>query len=87
MKCDNCRKESQWLEIIGSQFICNKCINKHKIMGLIYRTHTDTFKYIVKSVGLKDYADFMNLERKKIEDTADLKKAGIFLKTTNVVDL
>jgi len=87
MKCDNCKKENQWLEIIGNNFICHKCINKSKIMGLILRTHADTFKYIIKKMNIKDYKSLMELKRGDIEQVVDLKKYGIFLKTTNVVNI
>lgn len=87
MKCDNCKKESQWLEIIGSDFICHKCINKHNIMGLILRTHANTFKHIIKKLNLKNFQEMMNLTRKQIENNVDLKKYGIILKTTNIVEI
>ncbi len=56
-------------------------------MGLILRTHTNTFKYIVKKLDIKDYKELMKLERNDIEKIVDLKKYGIFLKTTNVIDI
>ncbi len=87
MKCTNCKKEDQWLEIMGDDFICKKCINKHKIMGLIFRTHTDTFHFLLRKLSLKNYQEFMDITRKQIEKLVNLKKYGIFLKTTNVVYL
>lgn len=87
MKCTNCKKESQWLEIVGADFICHKCIAKSKLMGLILRTHADTFRHVVKKLELKNYEDLLNVKRKKVEEIVDLKKKGIFLKTTNVVEL
>ncbi len=56
-------------------------------MGLILRTHVDTFKYIVRKLNVKDYKELMNLKREDIEEVTDLKKYGIFLKTTNVVNI
>lgn len=87
MKCDNCKKEDQWLEMVGQEFICRKCINKHKIMGLIMRTHMDTFRFILRKMKIENYSQMMELTRKDIEDIVDLKKQGIFLKTTNVVEI
>lgn len=87
MKCTNCKKEEQWLEIIGSDLICKKCINKHKIMGLIFRTHIDTFHFLLRKLTPKNYQDFMGITRKQVENLVNLKKYGIFLKTTNVVEL
>lgn len=87
MKCDNCKIESQWLEIVGGNFICHKCINKHKIMGLVLRTHMDTFRSILKKLKVVDYSHLMQLTRKDIENVADLKKYGVNLKTSNVVYL
>lgn len=87
MKCDNCKKESQWLEIVGSDFICHKCINKHKVIGFILRTHINTFKAIIKQLKIKNFQEMMKLERKDIEKSFDLKKYGIVLKTTNIVEI
>ena len=60
--------------MVGSNFICRKCINKHKIMGLILRTHADTFKFLIKNLKVGNYEEMMKLERKDIEKLADLKK-------------
>lgn len=87
MKCTNCKKEDPWLEIIGPDFICKKCINKHKIMGLIFRTHIDTFHFLLRKIQPKNYQEFMDITRKQVEKLVNLKKYGIFLKTTNVVEL
>ena len=87
MKCDGCGKEETWLEAIGSNFICHKCINKHKIMGLIMRTHMDTFQFILRKLKIENYEQFMQITRKGIEDIVDLRKHKIFLKTTNIVEL
>ena len=87
MKCDNCGKEETWLQVIGSNFICSRCVQKHKIMGLVFRTHLDLFKSILKKLKVKDYPSYMNLERNEIESVVDLRKNGIKLKTTNVIEL
>ena len=87
MKCDSCKKEIQWLEIIGSNFICHKCIGRNKLMGLILRTHMDLFRHVVKKLKLKDYSELLAVNRKQVEAVADLRKHGIFLKTTNVVEI
>ena len=83
MKCENCKKESQWLEIIGSDFVCHKCIGKHKIIGLILRTHVDTFTFLVRNLKIKNYEELINVKREEIEKAADLKKYGIILKKIN----
>lgn len=87
MKCTNCKKENQWLEVIGSDLICKKCVNKHKIMGLIFRTHIDTFHFLLRKLTPKDYEEFMGVTRKQVENLVNLKKYGIFLKTTNVIEI
>ncbi len=87
MKCDNCKTEDPWLEIIGKHFICKKCVQKHKEMGIIYRTHIDTFHFLLRKFKPASYEDYLKITRKQIEDTADLKKSGIKLATTNVVRL
>ena len=87
MKCSNCKKEDPWLEVMGNDVICKKCIHKHKIMGLIYRTHIDTFHFLMRKIVPKSYEEFMAITRKDIEKLVNLKKYGIFLKTTNVVEI
>ncbi|MBW2996028.1 hypothetical protein KY332_01875 [Candidatus Woesearchaeota archaeon] len=87
MKCDNCNKEQTWLEMIGANFYCHRCIQKHKILGLVFRTNTEAFKKIIKKLKPASYEDYMALERKHIESIVDLRKYGIKLKTTNVVEL
>lgn len=87
MKCDNCKKEETWLEMVGAEFLCARCLQKHKIMGLIFRTHADVFKKIIKKLKVKNYEEYMALERKQIEPIVDLRKYGIKLKTTNVVEI
>jgi len=79
MKCDNCGKEDIWLDSIGSNYICHKCIQKHKIMGLVFRTHIDTFKKILKKLKPKNYQEYMQLQREQIEKAEDLKRRGIKL--------
>lgn len=80
MKCNNCYKESVWLENIGSDFICHKCIGVHKIIGLILRTHIDTFNFLVRNLKVKNYKELINIKRDEIEKVIDFKKYGIFLK-------
>ena len=80
MKCENCKKESQWLEIIGSDYVCRKCIGKHKIMGLILRTHMDTFNFLVRNLKINSYKELIQVSREEIEKVVELKKHGISLK-------
>ena len=87
MKCDNCKKEDPWLVIIGKNFICKHCLQKHKEMGLVYRTHVDTFHFLIRKLKPLDFENYLKITRKDIEENADLKKAGIKFKTTNVVTL
>ena len=87
MNCDACKKESQWLEIVGPNFFCHKCISKNKILGLVLRTHADTFKFVIKTLKIKSYDELLKVKREDVEKVADLKKYGIFLKTTNVIEV
>lgn len=80
MKCDNCKKESKWLEIIGSNLICHKCISKNKVIGLILRTHMDTFHFIIRKLKPQNYSDLMKISKEDVEKVADLKEHGILLK-------
>ncbi|MBR9699069.1 hypothetical protein GOV09_01270 [Candidatus Woesearchaeota archaeon] len=87
MNCDNCKKEDPWLEIIGKNFICKRCVQQHKEMGLVYRTHIDTFHFLIRKLKPEDFEAYMDITREQIEEHADLKKAGIKFPTTNVVSL
>ena len=87
MRCDNCGKEDNWIVVIGSSFICKKCINKHKIMGLLFRTHINTFQYALRQLKVKNYDEFMKITREQLEAIIDFRKAGVKLETTNVVEL
>jgi hypothetical protein len=87
MKCSNCQKGNNWLEVIGFDFICKKCIQEHKIMGNVYRTHINTFHFILKKLNIKNYSDFRKIKREQIDKIVNLKKIGVKLKTTNVIDL
>ena len=87
MNCDICKKEDPWLEMIGASIVCKRCVQKHREMGLVFRTHTDTFHFLLRKLQPKNYEEFMKITRRQIEELADLKKAGIKFKTTNVVEL
>ena len=56
-------------------------------MGLVFRTQIDIFKGILKKLKIQNYNEMMQLERKQIENVSNLRKYGIKLKTTNVVEL
>jgi len=87
MQCDTCKRETTWLEMIGAHFICHKCLQKNKLLGLVFRTNTEAFKRIVKKLKPKNYEEYMDITREQIERILDLRKYGIKLKTTNVVEL
>jgi hypothetical protein len=75
------------MEIIGSDFICPKCVQKHKIMRLIYNRHIDTFRGVLKKLKIKNYSEYMAIRREELEKNVNFDKIGIKLKTTNVVEL
>lgn len=74
MKCDNCSTEDKWLECIGRDFICYKCINKHQGLGLILRTSADSFRYAVKKLKPADYDSMMKISTEQINEFVNLKK-------------
>ena len=49
-------------------------------MGLILRTHMDTFNFLVRNLKIKNYKELIKVRREEIEKVVDLKKHGIFLK-------
>lgn len=87
MRCSNCDRESTWMGIIGSDFVCNKCVQKHKIMGLICSRHIDTFRSVLKRLHISNYQQYMAITRKQLEGRVDFDKIGIKLKTTNVLEI
>ena len=70
--------------MIGTDFVCHKCIGKHKIIGLILRTHIDTFNFLVRNLKIKNYQELIKVGREEIEKVADLKKHEIFLKNEEI---
>jgi len=75
MKCDNCAKEIPWLEVIGSNFVCHKCIQKeNKLMGNILRTHMDSFVRIMKKMEIQDFEQFKNITKEDIKKFVDISK-------------
>ncbi|MFH0979152.1 MAG: hypothetical protein V1837_07700 [Candidatus Woesearchaeota archaeon] len=87
MLCSNCQKEYSWMEIIGSDFVCQKCVQKHPIMRLIYNRHLDTFRSVIKRLAIKNYAEFMAIKREQLEKSVNFDKIGIKLKTTNIISI
>jgi len=87
MKCVSCGKESSWTEIIGTDFVCIKCVQKHKVLRLVHNRHLDTFRSVLKKLDVKNYADYMKITREQLEKIVNFEKIGIKLKTTNIVDL
>ncbi len=87
MKCDHCQKENHWLEIIGKTFICKKCLSLHYEFGAVYRTHIDTFHFLLRRLKPADFESYMKITRKQIEEVCDLKQIGVKFKTTNVIRL
>ena len=51
-------------------------------MGLILRTHMDTFNLLVRKLKIKNYNELIKVRREEIEKAVDLKQhgIGIFLK-------
>ena len=49
-------------------------------MGLILRTHMDTFRFLIRKLKINNYEDLMSLKREEIKKAADLKEYEIILK-------
>ena len=73
MKCSNCKKESTWLELIGQEFICHKCIQKHKLMGNLLRTNQKSFSIALKKLKINNYEELMNISKEQIENIIPMK--------------
>jgi hypothetical protein len=87
MQCDVCKKQQSWLEVIGKNIVCHDCLRQNKDMALVLRTHKDTFAFLLRKMTIKSFEEYLKITRKDIEKLADLKRAGIKFKTTNVVTL
>jgi len=87
MKCDNCGRESMFVEMIGSSMVCKTCIQKHKIMGNLFRTHINTFRYVLRHTKPANYEEYMKIDRKTLDKLVDFAKIGVKVNTTNVVEL
>lgn len=87
MKCDNCDKENMFVEIIGKDMVCKTCVQKHKLMGNLFRTHINTFNFVLRKVKPEDYESYMKIERKTLDKLVNFAKIGVKIKTTNIVEL
>ncbi|MFH1849956.1 MAG: hypothetical protein ABH879_07295 [archaeon] len=74
MNCQNCQKESTWLELIGTEFICHKCISRNPLMGKLLRTHMNSFTHAIKKLKVAGYNDLLKLDQEQLKDVIDLKK-------------
>ena len=72
MKCTVCNKESTWLEFIGSDAVCQRCVNKNSIMGNLARTHTNTFHHIIKKIKPANYEEYMKISKEDAREHGDL---------------
>lgn len=76
MICDVCKKEKQWLEVIGRNFVCHACIQKENpLLGKILRTHMDSFNRIMKKKKIKDFEEFKKLKKDDIKDIVNVSRA------------
>ncbi len=76
MKCDICGKEKDWLEVIGKDFVCHACIQKHnKLLGAILRTHMDSFNRVIKKKKVADFEELKKLTKEDIKDVVDVSHA------------
>jgi hypothetical protein len=82
MLCDNCKKKDDWLQIVGNDFICKKCISQNRELGYILKTKKDTFEYIIKKTKVKNYKEMLNITREQIDNVIDLKEQGIVIPLT-----
>ncbi|MCF7861046.1 hypothetical protein K9M79_02285 [Candidatus Woesearchaeota archaeon] len=66
MNCNECGKESMWLESVGRNLICHKCLSKNKLIGQLVRTHIDSFHHLVKKSKITSYDKLMKLDKSDI---------------------
>jgi hypothetical protein len=80
MECEICKTPAEWLEIVGKNFCCYRCINKkNKMMGTVLRTHADTFRHVVKKLKVPDYEALAGITKEDIESVAELKRYKIHI--------
>jgi len=87
MKCDHCSKKDMFLEIIGKDMICKTCVQKHRIMGNLFRTHVDTFHFVLRKLKPVDYTTYLEISRKQLDELVNFAKIGVKINTSNVVEL
>jgi iron uptake system EfeUOB component EfeO/EfeM len=76
LKCDICKKDKPWLEVIGSDFVCHACIQKENILlGKILRTHMDSFQRILKKKKIQNFEEFKKLSKDDIKDIVNVSHA------------
>lgn len=76
MNCDICKKDCQWLEVIGKDFVCHGCIQKgNALLGKILRTHMDSFQRVMKKKQIKDFNEFKKLTKEDIKDIINISHA------------
>lgn len=76
-----------FVEMIGKDMVCKTCVQKHKIMGNLFRTHTNTFRYVLRHTKPTNYEEYMNISRKTLDKLVNFAKIGVKINTTNIVEL
>jgi len=77
MKCDKCKNENTWLEMIGKELVCHKCLSKHRLMGNILRTHANTFKFLLKKLNLQGFEGYMGITDEQIQKLVNINQLKI----------
>ena len=75
------------LQLLSGPINLNKDQEKHRIMGNIYRTHINSFHNVLKKLKITNFDQYIAITREQLEEILDLRKIGVKLKTTNVVEL
>ena len=56
-------------------------------MGKVQKTHINTFRFLMRKLQPENYESFMDITNEQILEKVNVKKLGIKLKTTNVIEI
>lgn len=61
MKCSSCGKEQNWLYYIGTDNVCNKCLEKDTIFKEIRFSNDKRLNIVLKKRKISNFKDLCNI--------------------------
>lgn len=71
MLCDICKKDVTWINMVGKDYVCNKCIVKHTVLKEVNKSDESRLRAILRELNPKDFEEMKtytneSLAQKKI---------------------